>query len=112
MDRRRAAFAAVVVVSLVVLFSPGSTVPRETLVSDKVVHLALFAALAVTGRLARVRVVGLAVGLVVYAGGSEVLQALLPIARDGDVLDAVADVSGVVVGLLVFALAGRARQKV
>jgi VanZ family protein len=109
-DVRRATFGAVVLVSLVVLFAPGPTVPRESLVSDKVVHLTLFAVLALTGRRAHVALLPLTVGLVAYAGVSEVLQAVLPIARDGDVRDALADVTGVVVGLVVFVLAGRGRQ--
>lgn len=96
----RLLFAATVLLSVVVLFSPGSTVPEESLVSDKVVHLALFAALALTGRLARVPVIALGVGLVGYAVVAEVLQAVLPISRDGDVRDAVADVAGVAVGLV------------
>jgi VanZ family protein len=100
----------VVGVSLAVLFAPASTVPQESLVSDKVVHLALFGALALTGRLAGVAAIPLAVGLVVYAGASEVLQAVLPIGRDGDVRDALADALGVALGLVLFTQAGRTRQ--
>ena len=107
---RRLLFAGVVLVSLVVLFSPGSAVPPASLVSDKVVHFALFVALAATGRLAGVRVVVLLGGLVVYAGASEVLQAVLPIERDGDVLDTIADVCGVVTGLALTMVRQRARQ--
>ena len=94
-----------VAVSLYVLFTPGSTVPTDVPVSDKVVHGALFAALAVTGRLARLPVVPLLLGLVGYAAVSEVLQAVLPINRDGDVLDALADSTGVLVGLGLAAVA-------
>lgn len=85
--------------SLVVLFSPGSDTPSVD-VNDKLVHGTLFAALAVTGLLAGVPVVVLAPALVVYAGASEVLQAVLPIDRDGDWHDALADVVGTGVGLL------------
>ena len=94
-----AAFVLVVLLSLVVLFSPGSEVPTGLPVDDKVVHATLFAALAVTGLLARLPLVPLALGLVVYAAASEVLQATLPIHRDGDVGDGLADVLGAVVGL-------------
>jgi membrane associated rhomboid family serine protease len=101
-------FALVCVVSLWVLFSPGSDTPSIA-VSDKLVHGTLFAALALTGALAGVPVLALAPGLVVYAGVSEVLQAVLPIDRDGDWHDALADVIGVLIGLLL-AMAWRRRQ--
>jgi uncharacterized membrane protein HdeD (DUF308 family) len=94
-------FVAVVVASLVVLFNPGSATPAVWPGVDKVIHMAMFAALALTGRRAGLPTPGLAVGLVVYAGASEVLQALLPLDRDGDPLDALVDVVGVVAGLLV-----------
>ena len=55
---------------------------------DKVIHAALFALLAVTTRRRYGRGLGLVLG---YAGLSEVLQAVLPIHRDGDVLDFLAD---------------------
>lgn len=85
--------------SLVVLFSPASRVPSGIELNDKVVHAALFLTLAFTGVVAGLPVRALALGLVLYAGVSEVLQAVLPIDRDGSVLDALADVLGVVVGL-------------
>jgi VanZ family protein len=104
------AFATVVVVSLVVLFTPASGVPGGIALNDKVVHGTLFAALAVTGRLAGLRPLSLGLGLVVYAGASEVLQSTLPLNRDGDVRDALADAVGVLVGLLVVALLDRNRR--
>ena len=97
---RRTPFVLVVLLSLWMLFSPGSTVPAGPPYSDKVVHALLFAALALTGVRAGVRPVVLAVGLAVYAGGSEVLQAVLPIQRDGDPADAAVDLLGAAVGLL------------
>ncbi len=92
-------FALVVVLSLVVLFSPASEVPSGIQINDKVVHASLFLALAATGIVARLPVRALALGLVLYAGASEVLQAVLPIDRDGSVWDALADVLGVALGL-------------
>lgn len=97
---RRTPFLVAVLVSLWMLFSPGSTVPAGPPYSDKVVHALLFAALAVTGRSAGVRARPLAVGLAAYAAGSEVLQAVLPIHRAGDVADAAVDLLGVALGLL------------
>lgn len=108
----RLAFAAVVLVSLVVLFSPGSNVPTGMPVNDKVVHFLLFAALATTGRRAGVSLVVLAPALVAYAGVSELLQTLLPIDRDGDWRDALADSLGVSAGLGVVALVTRVNRRV
>ena len=95
---RRTPFALVVLLSLWMLFSPGSTVPSGPAYSDKVVHALLFAALAATGLRAGLRPAPLLVVLVAYAGASEVLQAVLPIHRDGDVADAAADVIGAALG--------------
>ena len=81
-----------------VLFAPGSDTPALS-VSDKLVHALLFAALALTGRLAGIRARPLALGLLAYAGVSEVLQAVLPIDRDGDWHDALADLLGAAIGL-------------
>jgi len=96
-----APFATVVLVSLVVLFAPQSATP-STLPpgTDKVIHMALFAALAWTGRRAGLPVVGLAIGLVTYAVGSEVLQGALPIGRSPDAVDAVVDTAGIAVGFI------------
>jgi hypothetical protein len=105
----RAASALVVLVSLVVLFAPADDVPAAPPGVDKGVHLLLFAALAVTGRWAGARPLPLAVGLVVYAAGSEVLQAVTPLARSGSPADLLADVLGVVLGLAVWVLGARLR---
>jgi VanZ family protein len=105
------AFAAVLALSVVVLFSPGSDVPSGLPVSDKVVHFSLFLALAVTGRAAAVPAVPLGVALVAYAGVSEVLQTVLPIDRDGDLRDGLADTLGVLAGLAVVTLAARAGRE-
>ena len=108
---RRVPFACTVLLSLIMLFSPASRVPSGIELNDKVVHATLFLALAFTGVVARLPLRALALGLVLYAGVSEGLQALLPIDRDGNVPDALADVIGVVVGLAA-GLAVVRRQKV
>jgi len=96
----RTPFVVVVLLSLWVLFSPGSTVPSGPPYSDKVVHALLFAALAITGLWAGFRPLALVVGLAGYAVASEVLQSVLPIHRDGDLADAAVDILGVVGGTL------------
>lgn len=94
----RIPFAAVALISLVVLFTPVSGVSSAPAGTDKVVHLLLFGGLAATGLLAGSRVQPLLIGLVCYAAVSEALQGVLPIGRDGNVLDAVVDVLGSVIG--------------
>ena len=102
----RVAFAGVLALSLVMLFSPDSGA-GDIAVSDKLVYFLLFTALAATGRLAEVPALRLAIGLAGYAGASELLQAALPIERNGDVRDTVADVLGVATGLAIVLLATR-----
>lgn len=94
----RVPFVVVAAASMVILFTPESGVPTAPPGTDKVVHLALFAALTVTGRVAGIGPVALAVGLCGYAGASELLQSLLPIGRNGGVLDAAVDVAGIACG--------------
>ncbi|GEL18546.1 VanZ family protein [Pseudonocardia asaccharolytica] len=97
---RRLVFFAAVLVSLFVLFLPASGVPSGFPGSDKLVHVAVFGALAFTGRLAVVPLPGLVAGLAGYAIASEVLQGTLLIGRSAEVLDVLADGIGIAVGLL------------
>ncbi|MFE3292489.1 VanZ family protein [Rhodococcus sp. NPDC059234] len=99
---RRLPLCVVFVVTLVLLFSPGSAVPSGPPNSDKITHLLMFAALAFSARYARLGPRTVAAAAVAYAGLSEVLQATLPIQRSGSVWDWAADVAGVVIGLVVF----------
>jgi hypothetical protein len=94
----RGAFAVAVLVSLAVLFAPPDDVPFAPAGVDKLVHAGLFAALALTGRWAGIGRTLLAPGLVLYAAVSEVLQGM--IGRDAAVGDWVADVVGLLLGLL------------
>lgn len=111
-SRRALPFLVVLAVTLVMLFSPGSTVPSGPPNSDKVTHLLMFLALAVAARYAGFRTWWILLGGALYAAVSEVLQALLPIQRSGSVWDWAADMIGVAVGLgLVWAWqAGRGRS--
>ena len=102
----RGAFAVAVLVSLAVLFAPADDVPWSPPGVDKLVHLLLFAALAASGRWAGVRAAVLAGSLVVYATVSEVVQGLSALERSASVADWVADVVGVLAGLLAWAWAG------
>ena len=102
------AFAGAVVVSLVVLFVPAGEVPGALPGVDTIVHIALFASLAATGRWAGLRAAVLGAALVAYGGISELLQGLAVIGRTTSVADWGADVVGVLLGLAVWArVAGR-----
>jgi len=94
----RGAFAVAVLVSLAVLFAPASDVPPAPYGIDKLVHASLFASLAFTARWAGVGRGVLVPVLVVYAAASEVIQGL--IGRDAAVGDWLADLVGVLLGLL------------
>ena len=100
----RGAFAVAVLVSLAVLFAPPSDVPPSPPGVDKLVHFTLFAVLALSGRWAGVGRTVLAVLLVPYAAGSELLQGTDLVGRDASVADLLADSAGVVVGLLLWRL--------
>jgi hypothetical protein len=105
----RGVFAVAVLVSLAVLFAPGPAVPSTPTGVDKVVHVSLFAVLALTGRWAGIRRGVLAALLPVYAAASELLQELPALQRDASLGDLVADVAGVLGGLLLWGLVERAR---
>jgi VanZ family protein len=108
----RTAFAGAVVVSLLVLFAPAGNVPGAVPGVDKLVHAGLFLSLAMTGRWAGLRSAVLGPALVVYAGGSELLQGLEAIGRTASTADWVADVVGVVGGLLLWVPMTRADRRV
>ena len=96
----RGAFAVAVLVSLAVLFAPASDVPGAPPGVDKVVHVVLFAVLALTGRWAGLRATVLGALLLGYAVVSELIQGLGPLARSTSPADVLADLVGVAVGLL------------
>ena len=106
----RGAFAVAVLVSLAVLFAPIDQVPDAPPGVDKVVHVAVFLALALTGRWAGVRAGVLGVLLVAYGAVSEVVQAVTPLERSGSVFDLLADAGGVALGLGAWALGVRYRR--
>ena len=89
------AFVAVVLLSLIVLFSPRTPSTGGIYGVDKVVHCTLFGLLAATTRWRFGRGLPWVIG---YAVLSEVLQATLPISRDGDPFDALADSVGACAG--------------
>ena len=105
----RGVFAVALLVSLAVLFAPGPDVPSAPPGVDKLVHAGLFAALALTGRWAGITRGVLAFLLPLYAAVSELLQGIPALERDASVGDWVADVVGLVLGLLLWDLVARRR---
>ncbi|KQT93804.1 hypothetical protein ASG49_02185 [Marmoricola sp. Leaf446] len=95
----RVLFGVLLVASLVSFLTPADDL-ADPGVDDKVMHALTFLALTLSGVLAGVRPPPLLAGLAAYAVGTEVLQHLLPLGRHGDALDALADLVGVLVGLL------------
>ena len=95
----RTVFWVLLAISAVMLLSPRDDVPAGG-PDDKVVHALIFLVLTLAGRWAAVPWVALGIGLAAYAAVTEILQAVLPIERQGDVRDLAADVIGVGVGLL------------
>jgi len=104
------AFVALVVVQLLAVYWPRVDVQVPVTWTDKVVHVLLFLAPTVAGLLAGLRPAWL-VGLVaLHAPVSELVQHFLLPNRSGDVWDAVADLSGVVLGVT-FVMVWRARRR-
>jgi VanZ family protein len=101
------AFVAVVLLSLVVLFTPRAPSEQGIPNLDKVVHATLFALLAATTwwRFGAARV-GL-IAVIAYGGLSEIIQWRTLANRDGDVRDFAADAAGALLGWL---LASRRRR--
>lgn len=98
--RDRLLFAAVLLASAVVLFTPSPPGPPLLPYADTAVHGVLFAALAWSGRRGGVAELPMGAALVAYAGASEIVQANLLADRSGSWLDVAADLFGATVGLL------------
>lgn len=82
-----------------VLFWPSPAGSGVTLPgADKLVHAALFAALAATARLRFGGASRVLLAVLVYAALSELVQAALLARRSGDVLDLLADAAGACAG--------------
>ena len=95
------AFVAVVVLSLVVLFTPRAPSEHAIPNLDKVVHAGLFLLLAATTRWRFGGRPGYLLAVIAYAAVSELVQWQALANRDGDVRDFAADTVGAVVGWLV-----------
>jgi VanZ family protein len=104
---RRGAFAVALLISLVILLFPGDHVPRAPGQTDKIVHIVMFAVVAVAGLRALVPAGWLAVGLIGYGGLAELAQSLPGIRRSTDAVDWIADAVGVLLVTVVYAVMRR-----
>jgi VanZ family protein len=107
--RVRTAYRVLVAVYVVALFAsthlPLPAIVEELPASDKDLHLAAYAVLALlvgfwrgTATLATPgRLAGVSAGLLIYAAFDEVLQG--PVGRSPDVRDWLADAAGIIIGL-------------
>ena len=98
---------AAAVVHVVVLYSPRAPSVGSGVRLDLLVHVAVFAAVALTARWAGVGVRTVAVVLAVEALVSEAVQALWLPGRTGDVTDLLADAVGIAAGLWAAAVLAR-----
>ncbi|MDQ1628511.1 MAG: hypothetical protein QOI54_2255 [Actinomycetota bacterium] len=94
-----AAFAGAVLVNLVVLYWPRAVSTAGPPHLDWVVHLLIFAAVALTGLRVGLPLPLLVGVLVLHAVTSELAQHFWLPARSGDPADAAADVLGVLLGV-------------
>lgn len=98
MGRRTVALAATVLLSLYVLFAPDPGGAPRFEGADKLVHLVLFALLALTARLRLGAGTAVWATVAAYAVVSELVQGLALERRSGDPIDVVADLVGVGLG--------------
>ena len=101
-------FALAVVAQLVALYWPRPVDPGTPLPVDKLVHAAIFGAVLWTGVRAGLPLRPLTAVLAVHAGVSEVVQGTM-LDRDGNVPDALADLTGLVIAWLLLRRATPAR---
>ena len=95
------ALAGAVVLQLVVLYVPRAPSTGGVPQLDKVIHVGVFAAVAVTGVLAGLPVRWLVGALLAHAVVSELIQWLALAHRDGDWRDSIADSLGTLAGAAV-----------
>lgn len=114
------------VVILVLTLLPGNYIPRvgsfwNLFLPDKLIHIFLFSVLVVLlfsgfykqypGRGKRYITVKVLAFSIILAIISELLQALLPLGRSGNIYDIIADFAGIILGWLIFFQYLKKKQK-
>jgi VanZ family protein len=95
----RALFALTLAISVFLLLWPSVPSDPPFRFADKLLHVAIFVAIAWTGSRVGLPLWALGVGLVAYAIGTELVQQFLLPHRSGDWTDVAADVVGAIIGL-------------
>jgi hypothetical protein len=98
----RWAFGVALVVQLIVLYAPNAPGGPQINGLDKVIHVSIFAATSLAALMVGMRARWALAILAVHAPISEMIQHLVLPHRSGDVLDVMADLSGVVLGGLAY----------
>lgn len=93
-ELRSISFALAVILSMIVLFRPGSDGPLPFPQADKVIHATTFGLLAATAWLRFKRAKIIALCLIAYAVGSEIIQHFWIPGREFELLDILADLAG------------------
>ena len=106
----RLVLALVMLIHVAALYWPSVGIQGPVTWSDKVVHVLLFLVPTVLGLLAGFPPTWVVALLAVHAPVSELVQHFLLPHRSGDLWDAVADLSGVLLGVLLVVV-GRARRR-
>lgn len=103
----RLGFAVALAVQLIVVYYPKGVGGVEIPGLDKVVHLLIFAAPALAALMVGIRARWALGILAVHAPVSELIQHFGLANREGDVLDVMADLGGVVLGWLAYVVWSR-----
>jgi VanZ family protein len=105
---RLALYGAAVLILSYMALAPTEDVPGAELVWDKAEHAASWAVLTLAGlALSTKRRWAIGVFTIVFGAVIEVLQALMPFGRDGNVADWIADLLGVAAAYMIWMLAQR-----
>ena len=103
----RVALGVALVVQLIAVYAPDGPGGPQINGFDKVIHVFIFAAPALAALMVGIRARWALGILVVHAPVSELIQHFVLPHRDGDVFDVLADLSGVVLGVLAYVVRTR-----
>jgi hypothetical protein len=107
----RWAFGVAMAVQLMVLYAPRAPAGPQVNGFDKVVHLFIFAAPVFAALMVGIRARwALVVVIALHAPISELIQHFVLPHRSGDVFDALADLSGVLVGAVAYVVWNRGQH--
>ncbi len=91
---------------------PSTSIPEIFNFWDKSQHTISFTVLAFTGCIAYPKnLKRVAIGLTIYGAIIEIMQSTLTATRFGDIFDWIADGTGVVIGVAIYALLNNINQK-